>query len=91
MDACESLPTLTFDVFIDSWFISDVLLNFFMAVYLHSGAYENRPKVVAFRYVFHGTFFFDLLTTTPVGLFELLMLRDCSADESAGYSVLSVR
>lgn len=85
LDACQTLPTLYFDVFVDIWFFVDVILNFFTGIYNPGdAAYEDRLSVVAPRYVTSGHFFFDAVTTTPVGLIEYIIMLECDPNEAAG-------
>jgi hypothetical protein len=85
LDACQTLPTLKFDVFVDVCFFVDLILNFFTGVYnTGDAAYEDRLAVVAPRYVTSGHFFFDALTTTPVGLIEYIIMLECDPNEAAG-------
>lgn len=85
LDACQTLPTLKFDVFVDVWFAVDLILNFVTGTMnLTDLGYEDRLSVVAPKYITSGSFFFDLITTTPVGLIEFILMLECDPNEAAG-------
>ena len=55
------------DIFIDSFFVTDLVLNFFTPVIL-DGRKVSRHRVIAAYYLRHG-FAFDLLCTFPYSAF----------------------
>jgi hypothetical protein len=76
-EACDKMPTLEFDVFIDCIFLVDIGLTFFVGVY-HEGKYIDDQAFVVMQYLRSG-FFFDLGTSFPVSFMEAAILAQCSA------------
>ena len=75
-------PTLYLDVLVDSFFLAEILLQFFTGVYVAGGDYiDSLPRVAALY--LKGWFLPDLLTSIPVSFVELsYILTMCGADTS---------
>ena len=80
LDSCNVLPTLTFDMFSDTFFIAEILLNFCVGVH-HSGVYIDDWKQVAKTYA-KGMLLFDLITSIPVSFLEYFNAQSC--DDGGG-------
>jgi CRP-like cAMP-binding protein len=76
----ESLPTFTFDIFVDCWFMFEILLCFFTGIYI-DGRYHDEIRVVATKYVVSGALLFDVVTCVPETLIEFILRANyCSED-----------
>ena len=62
-------PTLYMDAFVDTFFLIEIVLNFFTGIYV-AGEYCDDLYFVSRRYFLQG-FFFDLLTSIPASYFEV--------------------
>jgi hypothetical protein len=67
---CEVVPTLSFDLLLDTFFILDILYAFCVGV-TYQGHYYDDVKWVARHYLLGG-FLFDLATSIPVSYIELI-------------------
>ena len=85
VDLCgEGLPTETWDIIVDLWFILEILLTFVTGVYA-DGCYYDDMRTVAVKYIGSGGFFFDLLTSVPETLIEIgLRSTHCVGDHMEG-------
>ena len=76
---CEPMATEMIDVFIDCFFMCEILLNFYTGVW-YEGIYHDRIRFVAWHYT-TNSFPFDVLTSIPVALVEFLLRQQaCSGD-----------
>lgn len=79
-DTCNMLATLPFDMFIDSFFLAEIVFAFFVGTTVN-GQYVDDWKQVAWTYA-SGMLFFDLFTSIPVSYLEFLNAQACR--ESGG-------
>eukprot|EP01052_Picozoa_sp_SAG31_P033118 SAG31_NODE_3704_length_3973_cov_2.604285_2_plen_224_part_00 len=59
------------DLFIDAFFVADVLVNMRTSFYDHNGFRENRPKRIFIAYL-KSWFFVDVISCIPFGYFQYL-------------------
>ena len=76
------MPTLYFDLLVDSFFMADIVLTFCMGV-VHQGKYMDEWRWVAKHYL-KTSFLFDLCTSIPISYVELSVANVCAAVESSG-------
>jgi hypothetical protein len=76
-DTCEKLLLQEFDMFVDCFFIVEIILHFCTGI-THYGEYCDDLKVVAVEYV-RGALAFDIVTSIPVSFFEIEDLLTCRA------------
>ena len=82
-DLCTgALPTEPFDLFVDAWFLSEIILTFFVGVH-KDGVYYDDYRVVARLHIRSGGFFFDLATSIPETMIERA-LRGIYCSEGSG-------
>jgi hypothetical protein len=67
-----------FDMFVDLYFISDIVLNFMTAFYNKDGTREERYWPIAIHYM-KGWFFIDLVSTLPVAYVPYFISEDAPA------------
>jgi hypothetical protein len=79
-DTCNMLATLPFDMFIDSFFLAEILYTFLVGITVN-GHYVDDWKQIARTYA-SGMLFFDLFTSIPVSYLEFSNARACR--ESGG-------
>jgi hypothetical protein len=76
---CEPMSTEMIDVFIDCFFIFEIILNFYTGIW-YDGIYHDHVRFVAWHYI-TNSFPFDILTSIPVALVEFLLRQQvCSRD-----------
>eukprot|EP01043_Picozoa_sp_COSAG02_P020850 COSAG02_NODE_1039_length_15040_cov_70.746737_10_plen_428_part_01 len=63
------------DLFVDVFFIADIILNFRTAFYTADGFREGRPKAIAANYL-RSWFVVDLLSCLPLGYLEYTAYSD---------------
>jgi len=81
---CDSPPpTLPFDMFVDLFFLIEVVLTFFTGTTI-AGEYSDSLHKVAGRYLKSGAFVFDLITSLPVSFVEFELLKQCEAIKESG-------
>ena len=78
---CYRSPTLEFDVLLDSFFLFEIIFNFFVGTY-ESGAYIDEHVVVVEKYI-KGNFAFDVSTSIPGSIIDFITLQDCQSTERA--------
>ncbi|EKX33385.1 hypothetical protein GUITHDRAFT_120449 [Guillardia theta CCMP2712] len=88
-NACTSIPTLNFDIFVDTFFICDILNTFFIGVH-HQGRYIDDLKWVFFNYL-RTNFVFDTITSFPVSYVEVVMLSTCPVSSNLELSPNALR
>mmetsp|Transcript_59824 Transcript_59824/g.125017 ORF Transcript_59824/g.125017 Transcript_59824/m.125017 type:complete len:613 (-) Transcript_59824:1625-3463(-) len=77
-DPCVFFSTLPFDVFVDCYFLLDVITNFFVGYFDDHGFYIDRFGSIATSYVSSPwSFWFDLITSIPISLVDLATYLDC--------------
>jgi len=76
--ACDAMPTLPFDMFVDCYFLMDIVMTFFVGIWLE-GKYVDEHRVVAWTYA-KGSFCFDFFTSFPVSFLEKIVLDQCMAE-----------
>lgn len=74
---CESMPTETFDMFVDAFFLFEVLCTFVTGVRI-DGVYHDDLLYVS-KYYLHNGFLFDVCTSIPVSIIEVSSLADMKA------------
>ena len=80
----QGLPTESWDIVVDMWFIFEILLTFVTGVHA-DGCYYDDMRTVAAKYIGSGGFFFDLLTSVPETLIETgLRNTHCVGDRMQG-------
>ena len=85
---CETPPpTLHFDMFVDVFFLVEIVITFFTGATI-KGEYNDTLSEVAAHYLFRGGFvggfFFDLGTSIPVSFVEYVLLQKCDAMLATG-------
>mmetsp|Transcript_37941 Transcript_37941/g.100971 ORF Transcript_37941/g.100971 Transcript_37941/m.100971 type:complete len:431 (+) Transcript_37941:34-1326(+) len=77
-DPCIKFPTLEFDVAVDFFFISEVIVQFFVGYYNDDGKYVDLLHLVAFNYLSSPLrFWFDAVTSIPFSFIDYRAYRDC--------------
>lgn len=71
-------PTMHFDMFVDLFFLLEIVLTFFTGATI-AGEYSDDMRKVAYRYLMHGDIVVDLATSIPVSWIEWSLLRHCEA------------
>jgi hypothetical protein len=71
-------PTMHFDMFVDLFFLVEIVLTFFTGVTI-AGEYSDDMCKVASRYLVHGDVIVDLATSIPVSWIEWSLLKHCEA------------
>jgi len=74
-----STEMLVFETFIDTCFITDIILTFFSAFEKKNNVVETRHKHIAIDY-FKGWFWIDSLSSIPFQLVEMALKMDSSAE-----------
>ena len=93
---CVRVPTMEMDMFVDVFFLLDIILNFNMGRLGErsggGGEYDDDRWSVSKRYL-RGFFLFDLVTSIPVSFVELSTLQQCSSagEQDRGSSDLDLR
>jgi hypothetical protein len=81
-DECSTVPTFYFDILLDTFFLVDIVLSFFVGV-VYQGNYMDDWKWVAQNYV-TGNMAFDVFTSIPVSYVELSIQDACATAAAAG-------
>ncbi|EKX37596.1 hypothetical protein GUITHDRAFT_144874 [Guillardia theta CCMP2712] len=81
-DSCVKTPTLYFDVFVDSFFLLEILLNFVTGTFIHNEYVDDLGRVLL-SYV-QRSLFFDLITSIPASYVELATLKACERGGTGG-------
>ena len=76
-DECDVVPSLNIDIAMDTFFLCDILVSFFLGI-VYQGQYMDDWRWVAKKYL-TGSFLFDLLTSIPVSFIEFSIARACAA------------
>ena len=63
-DALNSTPMFVFDLFVDAFFLTDVVLNFFSIIEDERGNYITKRSQIAINYC-KGWFLIDFFTSIP--------------------------
>jgi len=76
---CNKFPTLSFDVFVDSFFLVEVFLQFFIGIFREDGSYEDSARAI----ILHNLsspfrFWFDALTSIPFSFLDLKVFMECN-------------
>eukprot|EP00960_Hanusia_phi_P060976 764687-Hanusia_phi.AAC.5 len=79
-DPCTKNPNLEFDMFVDTFFIAEILLNFLVG-FMEKGEYKDDFRKTVSHYLRTG-FFFDLVTSVPVSYYEYALYKSCRKDSS---------
>lgn len=69
------------DTIVDILFITELIINFFVAFERRDGTLETRQKFIARNYL-RSWFFVDFIACIPVDLFEPLMMGNTSSGSS---------
>ena len=77
---CEKMPTLEFDIFVDACFLADIVLTFFVGIYIE-GRYVDDKAIVFAHYLRNG-FLFDVCTSFPVSFMEASIIAQCEQGQS---------
>ena len=80
-DECAPVPTLFFDLLVDTFFLLDIIFSFSVGV-VHQGKYIDDWRWVAKNYL-TGSFLFDVCTSVPISYLELSVANVC-ADIASG-------
>ena len=78
---CTRLPTQTFDMALDLYFLLEIPYTFFVGVNLH-GVYCDEYRVVGWHYL-KTHFLFDCGTSIPVSWVEWYSQQQCLSDPEA--------
>jgi hypothetical protein len=81
-------PTLHLDMFVDLFFLLEIVLTFVTGVMI-AGEYEDDMCKVASRYLLRGGFIIDLATSIPVSWVEWSLHARCNAMTASGDEVES--
>jgi len=76
---CRRAPTLKMDMFVDSFFISEIILHF-LTGRVHHGQYIFRFNEVVELYL-QGTLPVDVITACPVAWLEFALVADQTCEE----------
>ncbi|EKX37660.1 hypothetical protein GUITHDRAFT_165407 [Guillardia theta CCMP2712] len=79
-DPCQKNMTLEFDMFVDTFFIAEILLTFFVG-FMEKGEYKDDFQRTVSHYLRTG-FFFDLVTSVPVSYYEYALYKSCLHDSN---------
>ena len=79
-DECDRVPTLEFDLVLDTFFLLDIIYNFCVGLIVNS-EYKDDPAFVATTYL-RGSLWFDLMTSIPVSFLELHVALQCAQSAS---------
>ena len=71
---CWKNPFLDFDMVLDSFFLFEILVTFFVGVY-SDGRYIDRWPLVVERYFKSGALLFDAVTSVPVSYLEFAAIQ----------------
>ena len=77
---CVKMPTLEFDIFVDACFLADIVLTFFVGIYIE-GRYVDDKAIVFSHYLWNG-FLFDVCTSFPVSFMEASIIAHCEQGQS---------
>jgi hypothetical protein len=79
-DLCSGgLETEGFDLFVEVWFLLEIVLTFFTGVH-KDGVYRDDLPSVAKSYVYSGAFFFDIITSFPETMVEKALRDEMCSD-----------
>ena len=82
-DEGETDVLANFDIFVDVWFLIEMMLAFFTGIFV-DGNYVDDWSAVALHY-FQGWFLFDAITSVPETIIEsALRTQVCSSEGSLG-------
>jgi len=82
-EECNKFPTLFFDVLVDVFFMTEVVLNFLTGSLDMSETYCDDFRLIAARYMAAPNgFWYDLATSLPWSLNDLLAFQACTANTS---------
>jgi hypothetical protein len=83
--ACEKMATLEFDIFVDCFFLLDIVMTFFVGTFFE-GKYVDDHVFVAKHYLRNG-FMFDIATSFPVSFMEAAILASCSEGQGGSIEI----
>jgi hypothetical protein len=83
-EPCDRVPTLEFDCLLDTFFLLDIVYQFFVGV-IDGTQYYDEPKWVAKNYL-KNNFIFDMFTSIPVSYVELTIATQCQHAAASGQS-----
>ncbi|EKX41194.1 hypothetical protein GUITHDRAFT_142125 [Guillardia theta CCMP2712] len=75
---CSSLPTIKFDVFVDIFFVFQLLISFCSGTMV-DGVYEESLRSSWWNYL-KGSFLFDAVTSIPTSLMEYIVVAGCTEE-----------
>jgi len=78
---CRQAPTLKMDMFVDTFFIFEIVTHFLTGRLVH-GQYVYKFREVCALYL-RGTFPIDLVTAVPVAWLEYFLVEDLTCEEKA--------
>lgn len=82
-DPCWRNPLLPFDMFVDTFFLCEILINFRKGTHV-GGIYTQDAKVIAWQYI-KGDLPFDVFTSIPVSFLEHFALQGCEPGGSSAH------
>jgi hypothetical protein len=68
----------SFDIFVDAFFLLEIVMNFFTGIFV-DGTYDDRLPTVAYKY-FTSDLWFDCLTSVPVATLEYVARKHYCSD-----------
>jgi len=84
-DPCNTFPTLSIDLVVDSYFLFDVFCQFFIGTFDDSTSFLGDLLLAARRnFTSVGGFWFDLVTSMPWSYLDYNSYLECMHDRSAG-------
>lgn len=79
-DLCSGgLETEGLDLFVEVWFLLEIVLSFFTGV-TRDGVYHDNLPFVAKTYVYSGAFAFDVVTSIPETMVEMILRHQICVD-----------
>jgi len=83
-DPCNRFPTLEFDVFVDSFFLAEILLQFFVGFLREDQVYIDSPALVARAYLESPLrFWFDAATSIPFSILDFVVYQNSCVSSGA--------
>mmetsp|Transcript_2851 Transcript_2851/g.6994 ORF Transcript_2851/g.6994 Transcript_2851/m.6994 type:complete len:757 (+) Transcript_2851:101-2371(+) len=79
-----------FDLFLDLYFILDILVTFVTASQISATELDDNPKSIALGYVKSGGLCFDLIVSFPVAWFQLFTVGLCEDHASSELLILKL-
>jgi len=89
VEPCQKMSTMEFDIFVDSFFLVEIFITFFIGQTVQGKYVDNWREVVVLYS--RGFLLFDLATSFPVSFVEAYVQSICQADGEPDFSPSSLR